>query len=327
MTRRAPLLLTLGLACALPHAAAAQVPTATIEAEQLFKEGKRLMAAGDYAQACEAFEGSLRQDPAVSTRLNLADCREKNQQYASAWGHFIAAAHDARGNLGESQMKQVAEARAAALEPRLSHLIINVADEARIDGLVITRNGEPVDPATWNRDLPVDGGTYVIAGKAPGYEPWSTTVTVHAAEDKQSVNVPRFASLAGPAAVTTADTGAAADTATTDASVRPSRLTGRRKLALVAWTLSAGGAATAITFELSGRGAYADAVASPDNAARHSLTADANRDRTIATIAGATAAATLATGLYLWFSGRPHPVTLVPTPSADAPGATLVGRF
>ncbi len=307
----------------------AQAPSATIEAEQLFKDGKRLMDAGDYASACEAFEGSLRKDPVVSTRLNLANCREKNQQYASAWGHFIEAARQARSNPAQANLVTVVQERAEQLEPRLSHLIINVADEARVDGLAITRDGEPVDPAIWNRDLPVDGGRYVVAGKAPGYEPWSTTVTVRASGDKQSVNVPRFATA--PASDADGDDdGDDGD----EPGARPRRtvgaLTGERKLALGAWAVGAVGLGAGLALELKSRGTFDDAKASPDNAERHALTDQASRERLYATLAAGVGVAVVATGVYLWIDGAPRrggDVAVVPAIVDGGVAATLVGSF
>lgn len=65
-TRRSRMLATIGMLCAIGGVAVTQAPPpSTIEAEQLFRDGKRLMDAGDYRQACEAFEGSLRKDPAA----------------------------------------------------------------------------------------------------------------------------------------------------------------------------------------------------------------------------------------------------------------------
>ena len=98
-------------------------------------------------------------------------------------------------------MHERARERATALEPRLSYLIINVPDASRIEGLVVARNGSAVDPASWNRALPVDGGTYVVSGKAPGHEAWSTTVVVTGESDRKSVDVPRFHPLPEPAAI------------------------------------------------------------------------------------------------------------------------------
>ena len=65
-----------------------------------------------------------------------------------------------------------------AIEPRLSYLTISVPDDSRIDGLVVNRNGAPVDPVLWNRAVPVDGGSYSIGGLAPGHEQWTTVIAV-----------------------------------------------------------------------------------------------------------------------------------------------------
>ena len=168
------------------------------QAEHLFHEGKRLMEEGNLAEACGAFEASYGKAPAVSTLLNLANCREKNHQYASAWGYFIEAARLTRGKPDEATYHKTATERAAAIENRLSYLIINVPADGHVDGLVITLNGKPVAEGEWNRKVPVDGGSFKIEGKAPAHEPWSTTVTVAAAKDTQSVTVPRFHPLSSP---------------------------------------------------------------------------------------------------------------------------------
>ena len=77
----------------------------------------------------------------------------------------------------------------------LSSLVINVPADAQIDGLIILRDGTPVDVATWNRALPVDGDQYTIAASAPVHEPWSTVVKIGNAQDKRSVDVPRLLPL------------------------------------------------------------------------------------------------------------------------------------
>src|SRR5262245_345886 len=47
------------------------------EAETLFEEGKRLVAAGKIDEGCSRFEESLRIDRAGGTLLHLAACREQ----------------------------------------------------------------------------------------------------------------------------------------------------------------------------------------------------------------------------------------------------------
>lgn len=69
--------------------AAAQ--SAATQADALFKQGRAQMAAGNLEAACTAFDSSQQLDPAVTTLLNLADCREKRGQLATAWGLFVEA--------------------------------------------------------------------------------------------------------------------------------------------------------------------------------------------------------------------------------------------
>lgn len=191
--------ISIALLCSLSSAGLAQPDAA--QAEHFFKEGRRLMDEGNIAEACTAFQASFGKDPALSTLMNLGNCREKNHQFASAWGHFVDAARKARGD--QEKWKQVAQDRADALEPRLSYLEINVPADSKVEGLIVTMNGKVVPENEWNWRFPVDGGDYKIEGKAPGHEPWSTTVKVASAKDTQSVTVPRFHAL--PVGSLTAD--------------------------------------------------------------------------------------------------------------------------
>ena len=167
----------------------------TAAAESEFRNGKDKMRAGKIAEACEHFESSQRLEPNLATLMSLADCREKNGQYASAWGAWIQVKTETRNDAASMKQHEIAIARAKALEGRLSYLTINVPDDSRVAGLEIRRNDELIDRAVWNRSVPVDGGEHRIEGKAPGHEGWSTTVTVQPEQDRQSVEVPKFKEL------------------------------------------------------------------------------------------------------------------------------------
>lgn len=295
-------------------------------AEQLFRDGKRLMADGKIAEACTAFEGSYRKEAAVTTLLNLADCREKNGQYASAWGHFIDAERKTRGSSADAGFNSTAKDRAAKLEGRLSYLIINVPDEAKVDGLEITRNGQPVDAAEWNRDIPVDGGTWKVEGKAPAFEAWSTSVTVGKEKDKQSVNVPRFRALpkdviGGPE---------------TPEGPAPSSFTGKRKAALGVGAVGVIGLAAGTVIYFQAAGLYDDAKAAPTNAERESLTDDANGKYLVAQIGWGVGVAAVGAAAFLWFTGGPassgeraEETGFIFAPRVDdkSAGFSLSGRF
>src|SRR6185436_712895 len=206
---------------------------ASPQAEALFRDGKQLMKDGNFAEACAAFEGSYRAEHNVATLLSLADCREKNHQYASAWALFLQADSETRSDPSKAMLNKTAKSRALALESKLSYLTINVPDESRIPELVVTRDGAPVDPAEWNRSIPADGGDHVVVGKAPGHESWSTKVTLKPAADKQSVEVPRFKALPEivnkPAQPDTARNGAGQ---TLPPAAEPSPWTTRRKIGM-----------------------------------------------------------------------------------------------
>jgi hypothetical protein len=286
-------LLALALLALATAPAAAQPASAS--AEQLFRDGKKLISEGRIAEACTAFDGSYRKDPLVSTLLNLADCREKNHQLASAWGHFLDADRLTRNDAAQAMLNQTAHDRASKLEGRLSFLIINVPDESRIDGLVVTRNGTDVDPAEWNRKSPVDGGSYTIEAKAPGHEPWSTTVRVGDELDRQSVDVPRFKALPEPPAGEEPRVGGGGG----------GGLTGRRKAAIGLGAAGVGAGVGALVLELSARSLYDDSKAESDDARQQDLYDQANQRRLYAQIAGGVSAAAIGTAVVLWITGRP----------------------
>lgn len=309
-------LVGLFIVCSMPSAANAQSPGASAEAEQLFRDGKSLMAAGDYAQACEAFAGSMRQEPLPTTAVNLADCREKNQQYASAWGAFLEAARLARSRPELDALRALAESRAKTLEPRLSRLTIVVSDDRAVPGLVITRNGVPIEAAAWNRAMPVDGDTYLVEGNAPSFEPWSARVKVGAAQDAQTLAMPALVQLTIATAAPT--------------KARPARLTGTRKAAL---GLGAGGLlglGAGLVLELKSRGTYDDAKTAATADERHNLTDEANQQRLFGTIAAGAGIALIGAGVYLWVKGKPGAsdhLALRPTIAPNGVTASLTGRF
>lgn len=170
------------------------------QAEVLFRQGRELLAAGKTAEACDAFEQSQKLEPAVTTLMNLAACREKNGQLATAWGHFLDAERQTRAGADATaqQLHDVAQKRAQTLEARVSKLSINVPAKSKLDGLEITRGTERLEPVMWNRALPLDGGSYTITARAPGLQAWSTKVTVAAASDTKTVTVPDLRTVSVP---------------------------------------------------------------------------------------------------------------------------------
>src|SRR3954470_25035714 len=77
-------------ATAAPRPARADV-TDKAGAERLFDQGRKLMEAKQYDEACEKFAASQKLEPAVGTLLNLGECSEKRRLLATAWGYYREA--------------------------------------------------------------------------------------------------------------------------------------------------------------------------------------------------------------------------------------------
>lgn len=158
------------------------------EAEVLFREGRKLLKAGRLEAGCDKLEASERLESSLGTLLNLGDCREKLGRHASAWAAFKKAESLAKRAGGDAKRRAEAGKRAAALEPKLSNLVINVP--TKVEGMVVKRDDEIVDAASWSTTVPLDPDTYAIVVEAPGYKPWRTEVTLGGASRRQVVTVP-----------------------------------------------------------------------------------------------------------------------------------------
>jgi hypothetical protein len=159
-------------------------------AETLFIQGRKLMEAERYAEACPKLEASNREDASAGTMLNLAICYEKLGRSASAWALYKETIVRAKTE-GRSQHADAAESSRARLEPTLSKLTI-VATHPRAEGLVVRRSGVTLGSEALGVPIAVDPGEHTIEATAPGYEGFKTTVTLAAAEQK-TVQIPTLA--------------------------------------------------------------------------------------------------------------------------------------
>jgi hypothetical protein len=308
------------------------------EAEVLFKEGRQLIKQGKLAEGCDKIAASERSESSIGTLLNLGDCREKQGKLATAWAAFKQAEAMAKRAGNDEKRQSEALRRAEKLEPRLANLVIVVARP--IEGLSIRRDVETIDKAAWNTALPVDPGTYTVAAEAPGYKPWHLAVTVAPGQKRQVVTVPALE----PAPVIT-EPPAVREPEKPVVAIMPERIehetvhvahgtwTTTRQVAVVAGAAGALALGTGVYFGMRSRDLdnKANAIC-PDKACGDpqglALNDQAKTAASRANILYAAGAASLATGLVLWFVGAPSGGTAVSASvSHDHAGVAYTGRF
>jgi hypothetical protein len=302
-------------------AAASSIASAqSAEAEALFRDGRDLIKAGKLAAGCERLAASARLESSVGTLLNLGDCREKLGKLASAWAAFRKAEAMAKRSGSDDRRQAEAGRRAAALEPQLSNLVIEVPHH--IEGLVVRREGEVIDDAAWNTALPVDPGSYTIVAEAPGYMPWRTSVVVEAGQRRQTIAVP----ILQPAAVEPGPRLTAAP------AVVPGTWTTTRVVSAVFAVAGAGALGTGIYFGVHARSLEDRADqrcprATCSDAEGLRLNDQAHTSATRANVLYIAGAATLATAAVLWFVGAPGEIAVAPVAGDHRLGVAMTGRF
>jgi len=193
-------------------------------AEAVFDQGKQLMQAGDYRQACLKFEASQKLDQGIGTLLYLADCYEKLGRTASAWATFKEAASMA-GAQGQENRQKLAAQRARALEPNLVRLTVEVAQgNENVVGFEVRQDNTTIPPAQFATPFPVDPGTHRIEASAPGKKTHSEVVNV--TRGTTHVSIPVLADLAPAAAPTEPPLGSAAPATSPQQSTPVSMITG-----------------------------------------------------------------------------------------------------
>ena len=286
-------------------------------AEALFDDGTKLLAAGKYAEACNAFEASNNMDPRAGTLIYLGQCREALHQVASAW----TAYKDALARAKDPVKRDLATAKVAELEPKLSFLTIKVGD-AKVDGLAITRNGKTIDPLVWDRALPVDGGDYTIAASAPDHKPWQQAISVPAEQGHVEVAVPKLVEIPKPKPITV-----------TKDEPPPGPWTFNRQIAVGLGGVAIAAGVTGVVLGLQANSKKSDAFAlCPDvnvacdrYAEANSLISTAHSRALAANVMYGISAAAAIGGAVLWLTGAPekHGVAIVPTMH----GAAVAGSF
>ena len=330
MMRYALTLMT--LVFGLAGRAHAQSADSSALAEQLFNQARDLVKANKWAEACPKFEASLRYDPVLGTRLNLATCYEHIGKLASAWGLYRESI-DAAKKAGDSKRADYAQKQATALEPRLPKLAIS-APVNKPAGFVVKRDGTAIDAGELGSALYVDPGTHEVVASATGYEPYKVTVTL--VEGKtETLSIPPLVAKPASSEDKKPDAEQEVDTAAISAKAR------QRKF--IALGLGGGGVvalAVGLVFGAKASSNYDDAkklcgndlVCSMENFDKgKKLVSDARSAGTISTVLVGVGIAAAAAGAVVYFTAPKAPeratARLVPVPHEGGAGLALTGTF
>lgn len=284
----------------------AQSASNSAAAQALFEEARKLMAAGNVAEACPKLEESQRLDPGTGTLLNLAKCYEQSDRLASAWNTYLeaaASAKEARNKPRESEARR----RSEALRPRLSTLAITVGASAQgTPGLEITRDGEVVGPAQWSLPIPADAGEHVIEAKAPSHLTFRKTVVVARDAEALVVDIPELTKEAPPPTATAAPVTAPPPRAATH-SDSGTRARTQRTLAIVAGGLGVVGVGLGTAFGIQSKTHHDEAEKYCDgsvctDARGVSAGEDAYAAGTVSTVAMLVGVLGIAGGVTLWLT-------------------------
>ncbi len=288
-------------------------------AMKLFRDGKKLMAAGSYREASRKFEASLELVPNLGTRLNLGVCYEKLGKVASAWSQYREAEMMAEDSDNTALAKR-ADKLATALEPDLPRLVIRVADPTLPD-LVITRDGKVVSSSLFGESIYVDPGPHRIRARADGHRPFATTVEADRG-DEVMVEIPVLEAKAADSRVT-----------------KPGATRSKRRIFGFV-SMAAGGVAVAssLAFGWSAAAqsdrAFADGLCDPEllkcSIEGQALNDSAHRRARAADVLVGTGVVLVGAGVYLYLTApkrREGASALVPVAGRDRLGVAFLGRF
>lgn len=128
------------------------------KADQLFKQGKKLMEQKRFADACASFEKSYKLDPGIGAQLNIAKCYQEWGKIGQAYIAYVAAEKAAKA-ANDDRAPKIHE-YVAALEPDIPHLTINLPKDIKPEQIKVTLDGQPL--TTFGEPIVVDPGPHMI---------------------------------------------------------------------------------------------------------------------------------------------------------------------
>lgn len=185
---------TLTIAHALVASPSFAQQTPETEGERLFRLGRAAMLENRFDEACPMLSESQRLEPHVGTLLNLAACDERRGHYGSAWVEYQKALTAARAE-GQSDRVQLAEARIAAIEPKVPWLRVS----SSASDLVVGLDSGDLAKAALGTEMPVDPGAHLVFATRDGKRVFEERVDIREGEHRTvTVNAPLAEPTIGP---------------------------------------------------------------------------------------------------------------------------------
>lgn len=170
--------LVLAALVAAPAVARADASPTAGRAEAAYREGRTLLEAKRYDDACPKLAESQKLDPGAGTLLALALCHEGQGKTATAWAELNEASRIGK-KVGRTDLANAAQKRAQAMEPSLAKLVVRLPQAA--DDLSITCDGAALTATDLGSPFPVDPGEHKVEASAPGKVARSYTVRLSGA--------------------------------------------------------------------------------------------------------------------------------------------------
>jgi hypothetical protein len=146
-------------------------------AEAVFQEGLARFEKGDFATACPLLARAieLSSTEALGGMLTLAECYEKTDRPASAWGLYKKVAARAAAT---EQRDRATEANRAVerIEPMLPRVRFKATETT--EGLRVKWSDTTVPNDVWDIPIPIDPGTVSFTFEATGKRPRTIEATI-----------------------------------------------------------------------------------------------------------------------------------------------------
>jgi hypothetical protein len=149
-------------------------------ARELFAAATEDERASRWADALDKLRRVADVKLTAGVRYHIAFCEEKLGLTATALAHYTEAHDAADREHNKEVMVLLKDPFLPDLRARVPTLSIEVTADAL--GAKVTIDGHPHPAGLWGIAVPIDPGPHVIAGTAPGREPFSKQITLHERE-------------------------------------------------------------------------------------------------------------------------------------------------